>query len=1069
MITNLLAPLESAEYIAVSYRSGIVHAALSRLNLDFHINREFELECKQFPGMIVDDDQNFGTFVGLQNFLVVRLGSGFKRSVFVPAGEVLFEQHGYHTRVRIDTAGLDKVKYHFYTLDTILGRLVGNGSLTSHLYKTYLHAVTSHCHPDPLTRRTGTEEALAGLRSAATKSIQAVKADSVDAHLFRLIAALTPKRRYYPVHLRRMQQVIWTPVLPPLAQHEEFCAIVKEIAAYAGLLNIFEGVDGSIEVTESGNENLSKRAAIRNAAFLPEQFGGSMVLKTEDMLYEARDLVDESDSEARVFYVATLVDSYLHGRLNIHPNLLKMLEGLKGIAGVQHPGEAMILGYDQEWLDPDMSNAWVPLYDKLRGTGEISQKYNMMFLLSTLAYPGTLDLRLVETLLAFYANPAFRWIEPPNHSSYNLEHGYQPDIGTLLSTISRHVVHFSDSSEFSLPSQEHESYWETSERRRSAYNANKDTQIAALVEKIQSAWPCKQPTVNGLDNANGYPLIHVWNVLEDLKPRFDSWNRNCDFRRHIAEVQAVLDALRSSKVPAFQYHHFLPCTSSTTAQARRTISLSELLEDTAPPDLPAPPVLGLPHDIVIRDSSTHHGGKDDSLEALLRDFRLGRGGGRFRERYATNLEDSLRAFHDEHTDPYNFNHKYKRHVRARLGSLLDCYSRHLDNVFRTIEAQLGPRQRGGWMAAKTGIWPRASPVLLLQQLATSGATYLSQGWKLVFVAYGVAITAVQRLKRLLLLLRGTNEEPSADFLKELENVGHKGWDPVRYPDWLLIEIENDFLIRPVQAEIANSMIAPPDNHNSIMQLLMGEGKTSVIVPIVAASLANGEKLVRVVVLRPLSGQMFQTLVQKLGGLVNRRIFFMPFSRRTSLTEQDLEVVHRLYEDCRRNRGILLVQPQHILSFKLVGLERLYTWDSSKECPDSDGNRKVARLLVEKQKWLEEHSRDILDESDEILNVRHELIYTIGEAAPIEHHPDRWLIIQEIFDVLHHHFREAQEINVLHFEVERHGGVKRFDSIRILNLEAGEVLLRQIGKDIINGTCSAARMVVSSDSALGANK
>jgi len=1060
MITNLLAPLESAEYIAVSYRSGIVHAALSRLNLNFHINREFELECKQFPGMIVDGDQNFGTFIGLQNFLVVRLSRGFKRSVFVPAGEVLFEQHGYHTRVRIDTAGLDKVKYHFYTIDTILGRLVGNGSLTSHLYKSYLHAVTSHCHPDPLTRRTGTEEALAGLRSAATKSIQAVKADSVDARLFRLIAALTPKRHYYPVHLRRMQQVIWTPGLPPLAQHEEFCAIVKEISAYAGSMNIFEDVDGSIEVTECGDEGLSKRAAIRNAAFLPAQFGGSMILKTEDMPYKARDLVDGSDAEARVFYVATLVDGYSDERLNIHPNLLRLLEGLNDVTGVQHPRKTMRLGYDQKWLGPDMSKVWVPLYDQLRGTGEFSQKYNVVFFLSTLAYLGKVDLRLVETFLAFYANRAFRWIEPPNHSSYNLEHGYQPDIGTLSSTISGHVVHFSDSCESRLPSQRYESDRETSERRREAYNANKDTQVAALAEKIKSAWPCKQPTVNGLGNVNRYPLIHVHKVLEDLKPQFDSWNRNCDFRRHIAEVQAVLDALRSNKDPVFQYHHFLPCTSRTAAQVQRTIPFGDLLEETAPPDLPPSPVLGLLEEIVVRDPSTHHVGKEGSLEVLLRDFRLGRGGGLFRERYATNLEESLRAFHDEHTDSYTFNHNYKQHVRARLGDLLDCCSHHLDKVFETIEAQLGPRQRGGDMAAKAGLWPRASPMLLLQQLATSSTTDLPHGWKSVFVAYGVAITVVQRLRRLLRLLRGTNEEPSADFLKELENFGHKGWDPVRYPDWLLIEIENDFLIRPVQAEIANSMIAPPDNHNSIMQLLMGEGKTSVIVPIVAASLANGEKLVRVVVLRPLSGQMFQTLVQKLGGLVNRRIFFMPFSRRTSLTEQDLEVVHRLYEDCRRNRGILLVQPQHILSFKLVGLERLYTWDSSKECPDSDGNRKVARLLVEKQKWLEEHSRDILDESDEILNVRHELIYTIGEAAPIEHHPDRWLIIQEIFDVLHHHFREAQEINVLHFEVERHGGVKRFDSIRILNLKAGEDLLSQIGKDIINGTYSAAPTVVS---------
>lgn len=123
--------------------------------------------------------------------------------------------------------------------------------------------------------------------------------------------------------------------------------------------------------------------------------------------------------------------------------------------------------------------------------------------------------------------------------------------------------------------------------------------------------------------------------------------------------------------------------------------------------------------------------------------------------------------------------------------------------------------------------------------------------------------------------------------------------------------------------MATSMIAPPNHQNSIMQLCMGEGKTSVIVPIVAAFLANKSKLVRVVVLKPLSGQMFQTLVQKLGGLVNRRIFFMPFTRGIAMGLDEIAIVRRLYQECIQTCGILLVQPEHILSFKLLGLDWLY--------------------------------------------------------------------------------------------------------------------------------------------------
>jgi hypothetical protein len=65
------------------------------------------------------------------------------------------------------------------------------------------------------------------------------------------------------------------------------------------------------------------------------------------------------------------------------------------------------------------------------------------------------------------------------------------------------------------------------------------------------------------------------------------------------------------------------------------------------------------------------------------------------------------------------------------------------------------------------------------------------------------------------------------------------------------------------------MIAPQSGSNTIMQLNMGLGKSSVIVPIVAATLANGKMLSRVVVLRALFEQMFVLLKSRLGGLIGK--------------------------------------------------------------------------------------------------------------------------------------------------------------------------------------------------------
>lgn len=1055
MIASVLAPLEFEEFIDVRYKlkSQVVTAHLPRLKLHFEIDHKGKLACKQFPGMTIDDNQRIDTFVGLENLLVVRHAQ--TRSVIVPHGKVLFRRHDSHTKVEIETKQLETVKYHIYGVNTILGTLVGNGSLTSHLYKIYLHAVTSHCHPDPLTRRTGTEEALAGLRAAATMSFQTVETGGFEAELFKLIAALTPERVYYPIHLKRMQRVRWLPGLSPIAQHDEFCRGVKEVAAYVGLLNIFEDVKGSIVWRAGGDEGLAKRATMRHAIFRTEQFGGSNIDRNEDRVYASRDTVNGSVSEARVAYVVQLVASGQR-RLNVHSGLLGVLEKFGDLRGVVEfldiDGEPMglpVLGYSREWLDPDLADVWVALYDSMRCASQNTEIYDWMFLLSTMAYSGKIDLKLIETLLAFATDEVFADIDPPDHPSFNLNHGYEPGAEILTNIIGTFSVDFGDSVESEIDAMPLETELETHQRRFEVFSENKAKQSTAMVNELLRKWPCTEPQI---DDAGDYPLYDVPEVLETLTPWFASWTRNAEFRDHISEVQEVLDRINTARRPVFQVYRFKPCQYAQSTR-QHTIRFSDLLT-RSPPSLPPLPRSLQGNPMLLSTLVPPPEKKDDSLGSLLVDFRGKRHIKPFRKIYTELLEQSIVAFQTEIAPSYNVE---VAGLFDRLKYLESECKKYMEAVFRAISIKLGPvGSDGAFMTFKAGLWPRLSPLLLLQQLATNGAVSLSPEWKASLVAYGIAITKVQRVQRLLHLSPRSADGSREDFLKELENTGHMNWDPSEQPDWLLIEIENNFLIRPVQADIAKKMIAPPGNHNSIMQLCMGEGKTSVIVPIVAASLANGTKLVRVVVLKPLAGQMFQTLVRKLGGLVNRRIFFMPFSRGVTMGKREIADVRRLYQDCMTSGGILLVQPEHILSFKLLGLEWLYNSEHIRQTnvegtkTNSKNDGEVARLLLGAQRWLDQYSRDILDESDEILNVKHELIYTIGNPAPIENHPDRWVIIQEIFDLIQKYFKTAAN-NDQNFELERHKQVTGFGSIRILNQVAGRKMLLGIAYKIVEGT------------------
>jgi Protein of unknown function (DUF3638) len=213
------------------------------------------------------------------------------------------------------------------------------------------------------------------------------------------------------------------------------------------------------------------------------------------------------------------------------------------------------------------------------------------------------------------------------------------------------------------------------------------------------------------------------------------------------------------------------------------------------------------------------------------------------------------------------------------------------------------------------------------------------------------------------------------------------------------QIEANLVVRPVQVAIAREMISPASKRNISLQLNMGEGKSSVIIPLVASALANGSNLVRVLTLKPLSNQMFQLLVNRLSGLANRPIFYAPFSRSLRMSTSMVRKIRSIYERCLTEGGVLVVQPEHLLSQKLKHIDI---------CLRSHGSNKKSSIAYELeglQDWLANVSRDVLDESDEILHVRCQHIYSVGKQMPIDDHPNRWVTLQQVFSRLQSHVME----------------------------------------------------------------
>ena len=184
------------------------------------------------------------------------------------------------------------------------------------------------------------------------------------------------------------------------------------------------------------------------------------------------------------------------------------------------------------------------------------------------------------------------------------------------------------------------------------------------------------------------------------------------------------------------------------------------------------------------------------------------------DRYANALHQSITAYQQLPTVSWASGRvEYERRLLA------------LESLMKEIKSSLGPVSEKDAVLLKSGLWPRITPRNLLAMLTITQSHSVKEQWKEVIVEYAKAITMVQRAKRISKL--GQTE---AERERELTNTGRIGWDPMENMDWLLVELESNLLVRPIQAKIAAEMLRPATGHNSVMQLNMGEGKSSVSSP-----------------------------------------------------------------------------------------------------------------------------------------------------------------------------------------------------------------------------------------------
>ncbi|OJD32549.1 uncharacterized protein BKCO1_37000177 [Diplodia corticola] len=1010
-VLNILQALEYRHNIIIHSTSGGIEAEIPRMRLTFTVNDDGRLESKQLRG-IVEPDQSIGCLFGLRNKLILRnmdLHPNIPhRSVVIPYGPVSVSRSSDHSRVTIQLGYASKLPFMQYQVDIRLSRLRSQQGALSKLFLAYLHAVTGWVMSDPLSGHTGTQEALRILREQSLRTSASINEEVVP--LLNMIAELTPSRFFYPRDLRKMQEVEFQSALGELAQHEDFHSLVEDLVGYASQLDMLETGPSPVLILESrGDPVLLLRAANRNSCLRNTHLGEK---ERCDTVYVARDGNGDSAEARRVYEVASLVRLWPK-KTDVARDLASRVKQWGQIEGYNQKLDLSELTCS-DLLEFPVGRKWGSLYELCRGCDRSIDQYKLVRLFAMVVFAQAESLPDVRTLLGIASSGMFTDIQAAK-SRYDLTFGVFPDHSLLHSTVSKYM-----SEPVKAKNESHEEW----EGRLAAFRIKMEQDVPSIVNHILGLWPCDVP---------GVPLSLVRSIarhteaMTECEGYFTSWNDNRKFMMHIAGVESELRKIWSGPVDIPL--RVLPKRSNLTCERASVVLAPDLIGLLSQRTSPKPPIIPLPIQASRPSQPAKHlPGLEELggiIESMMDDDEP------TRTAYAKDLDASLSSLKQANLP------KTPETIPLHNDELLDHHAglkKQVSAALYSTNLTLRPKELSDTVLHHVGLWPRIDTASLLACLSAHRRRSVPGHWQDFLISFGQLLSSLQRLERLL-TLRHRND--ILGFYKEAEESGHQSWSAAEYPDWLLIEIENDLTIRDIQAKVARKMIQPDEQRNAVLQLNMGEGKSSVIVPMVMTALSNGVTVGRLVVLKPLLRQTLDLLSQRLGGLVDRRIFHAPFTRENRLEASQVTQLRAHFEQCRTDQCVVVTLPEHMMSFRLTGRERLRT------------EAQLGWQIIDLEKWLSATCRDVLDESDAILDPRFQLVYSMGNQRMMDGQPDRWVLTQRLLALFSRQACRLQDEGSQDVEVDFRG--RGFPVITFRKPEVGLILSDRVVEEIGRGS------------------
>jgi hypothetical protein len=842
-ISSMLAPLEKPLHIHMRLVGqdhtphACVEIELPRLQISFEFDdASNHLRSRQFRDMVIDPDQTMGALVGVQSKLLLRSAEG-QRMCLIPEGSIGFVKASslHYPEVRIAEDSAARIRA--YHIDETLGQITGDGSLRSRLILCYLHSLTSHCLPDPLTSCTGTESAISILGSAAVRSTDLLTLEDID--LLARIAGLSAARSYYPQHLRVMQNTEWNASIPSLSQHTSFWSLVLSLLRQVGKTRLFypdqhETFDMINQtqrtLTSSSHPDLDERSSIRTATYQVASFGAEQFTSSQDLHYDTRDIQRTSKRGNQAYLTASLI---LRDRFKLHNSIPDLKRGLlqkhfanTTVRGADNSFDPGSLHYDSKWLgaaSEGIIEHWCSLQRGLAGAVVNSNRYDIITWLCTMSYAATSDMDVIQAFAAFYKLHDPSIVQPPTVPMFHLSQGHVFNKTTIQNIIQNNTKSFGDSDEAELPKLESETEQQHHNRIYAIFEKQTTSATLRFVKDVEGLWPVRNPK---MPQAAGYhTYLNVSAAMTTVSNHFQHWFDNRLFMEYLEQLSVIMARQAALPVLAPSYILTSPPKRRQLNDSIRHFGVQDIFTATPPLSIKHL-LLTVPSEPTVSVAKMHmpekHSQMKERLEELCRKNMLF-ATSKCQRDYVESLRSSCDAL-----DSFSGSNDTHDELLVDARALLQEYLRSCQNHFEAFNSAL-QGLLSNEVAHHVQLSPRICTKFWLGELHRDRFEKLSHPWQEAVISYALALTNLHRAQRLFRL----SNKP-VDLLEELKHVGHTDWDPRQHPETLLIEAENGILVRKEQSFILSHLRSPKDGQNIVLQLLMGGGKSTTIVPILSA-------------------------------------------------------------------------------------------------------------------------------------------------------------------------------------------------------------------------------------------